>query len=77
MLAEISCTGIARLVPRHDDFGEAAGVDVDELVRPDGLDDTICRHRASGAGIGRAEDRNVGGRAGILDEIADADDVCW
>jgi len=44
-------------------------------VRPDGLDDTICRHCASGAGIGRAKIWNVGGCAGILDEIADADDA--
>ena len=60
---------------RDDDFGQAAGVDVDELMRPDRLDDAVGRHRAAGAEVGRAEDRHVGHRAGIVDQVADMHDV--
>jgi hypothetical protein len=60
---------------RDDHFGKPAGIDADELVRPDRLDDPLRRHRAPGAEIGRAEDRHVGDRPGIIDEVADAHDV--
>ena len=60
---------------RDDDFGQAAGVDVDELVRANGLDDAVGRHRAAGAEIGRTEDRHLGHHAGIVDQVADAHDV--
>ena len=56
---------------RHDDFGEAVRVDADELVRPDRVENAIGCDRAGGAEIGRAENRHVGDRSGILDEIAD------
>ena len=60
---------------RHDDFGKPAGVDADELVRPDRVENAVGRDRARRAEIGRAEDRHVGDRPGIFDEIADGDDV--
>ena len=59
----------------HDHVGKPAGVDADELVRPDGIEDAIGRDRARGAEIGRAENRHVGHRPGIFDEVADAHDV--
>jgi hypothetical protein len=33
----------------HDDFGEAVGIDADELVRPDGVENAISCHCAGGA----------------------------
>ncbi len=59
----------------HDDFGEAVGVDADELVRPDGVENAIGCHRAGGAEIGGAENRHVGDWPGIFDQIADGDDI--
>ena len=58
-----------------DHLAKPAGVDSDELVRPDRIDDAISRDRAGGAEIGRPEDRYVGDRPRILDEVADADHV--
>jgi hypothetical protein len=41
----------------------------------DRLDDAVGRHGAAGAEVGRAEDRYLGHRAGIIDQVADAHDV--
>jgi hypothetical protein len=60
---------------RHHHFGDPAGVDTDELVRLDRFDHALGGHCAAGAEIGRAKDRHIGDRAGMLDEIADAHDV--
>ena len=75
MRAEISCAVMARLARVTITSVEPAGVDVDELVRTDRLDDAVGRHRAAGAEIGRAEDRHLGHCAGIVDQVADAHDV--
>ena len=60
---------------RDDHFGKPRVSMSIELVRTDRLDDAFGRHRAAGAEIGRAEDRHVGDRAGIVDQVADAHDV--
>ena len=65
--------GAAR--PGDDHFGKPAGVDADELMRLGRLDDAVGRDHTPGAEVGRAEDRHVGSRPGILDQIADAHDV--
>ena len=60
----------------HDDYvGKPAGVDADELMRSDGIDDAVGRDGTRGAEVGRTENRHVGNRPGIVDEIADAHDV--
>jgi hypothetical protein len=60
---------------RHHHFGDAAGVDADELVWADRLDHALGRDRAAGAEVGRPEDRHVGHRSRVFNEIADAHDV--
>ena len=59
----------------NDDFGQAAGVEIDDLVRQHRLDHAARRHAAGLAEVGRAEDRHVGRGAGVLDEIANAHDL--
>ena len=44
-------------------------------MRHDRRDDALDRDAAGLAEIGRAEDRDIGGGAGVLDEIADAHDL--
>ena len=65
--------GAARARDHH--FGNSTRVDVEELMRPDRLDHALGGHRAAGAEIGCTEDRHIGDRAGMLDEIADAHDI--
>ena len=64
-----------RATPRHHDLADAAGVDPDHPVRAQRRQHLAHRQRAGGAEVGRAEDRDVGGDAGIFDEVADAHDV--
>ena len=45
------------------------------MLRPNGIDDAFGGHCTSGTEVGRAKDRYVGDRSGILDKIADAHDV--
>ena len=66
---------MGRLCPGDDDLGQTMGVDIDQLMRPNGLDDTVGRDRARGAEIGRAEDGDVGDRSGVFDEVADAHEI--
>ena len=76
MRAAISVRGDGAACARDDDFGEPAGVDVDELVRPDRFDDAIGR--APRRVVPRSGARKIGTSAtgaGILDQVADAHDV--
>jgi hypothetical protein len=56
----------------HRDLFDAAGVESDDLVRAHRLGDPARRHAAGLAEIGGAKDRDLGDRARVLDEIADA-----
>ncbi len=60
---------------RHRDLCEPARIETDNMVQPYGFDHPVRRHTAGLAEIGRAEDRHVGDRAGIVDEIANAHDL--
>ena len=60
---------------RDHDLGQTAGFEIDDLVRQHRLDDALDRDAAGLAEIGRAEDRDIGGGAGVLHEIADAHDL--
>ena len=73
--ASISFAVISAARARHRDLVDAAGVEPDDLVRPHRLGDPARRHAAGLAEIGGAEDRHLGDRAGVLDEIADAHEL--
>ncbi len=60
---------------RHNDFGQAAGIDLEELVRQQRVEDAIDRDAAGFAETGRAEDRNMRSGAGIFHQVADAHDL--
>ncbi len=60
---------------RDHDFGQSAGFHIDDLVRQHRLDHALDRDAAGLAEVGRAEDRHVGGGAGVLHQIADAHDL--
>ena len=59
---------------RDDDLGQAASFDIDQLVRQHRVHDALDGDAAGLAEVGCAEDRDVGGGAGVLHEIADAHD---
>ncbi len=61
--------------PRHRDLLEVAGVDADHLMRPQGGEHLRHRQRSGGAEIRRTIDRDLGRAAGIVDEVADPDDI--
>ena len=75
MRASMSFAVIVAARARDHDFGQSAGVEIDDLVRQHRLDHALDRHAAGLAEIGRAEDRHVGGGAGVLHQIADAHDL--
>jgi hypothetical protein len=59
----------------NHDLGQSAGFEIDDLMRQHRLDDAGRRDAAGLTEIGRAEDRHIGGGAGVLHEIADANDI--
>ena len=57
--------------PRHRNLAEIPGIDADHLMRPQRGEHLRGRQRAGGAEIGRAIDRDLRRRAGIVDDVAD------
>ena len=57
------------------DRGQPGGVDQIDVIPLDRVEHPLDRDRSGGADVGRAEDRGVGGCAGVLDQVADAHDV--
>jgi hypothetical protein len=70
----------------HLDFEDLASLDAEQIVGAGGLDDPARRHRARGADVGRAEHRDRAETVGVVDKIAEPDDIarhgdaafeCW